>query len=117
MDREAKLWALDQLLHCHPNKVVAHTSLSLWVNEITALPWLNYQFVGVVDVSVGFLSVDVFQNINPWHPAPPSQLKPLARFKVFFWKNVVLYQEHPCLQDGDTQRMEMKRKYNIEKYQ
>lgn len=115
MDCEAKLLTLDQILYCHPKRV-AHRILSLWVNEITALPWLNYQFVRVVDISVGFLSVDVFQNINPWHSAPPSQFIPPAGFKVFFWENVVLYQEDACLYDRDTQRMEIKRKYK-QKYQ
>lgn len=74
-----------------------YTILSGWLNELRALPWLNDQLVRVVGIFVGFFSVDVFQNVHPWHPAPPSQLKPAARLRVLFRENVVLDQEYPGL--------------------
>ena len=65
-------------------------------NELM-VPGLGYDLVGVVDLPVGLLSVDVLQDVHPGHPFPLRPVELSTGLKVDFGKYVVLNEEDPRL--------------------
>jgi len=69
----------------------------LKASNVFVVPGPDYNLVGVVNLSVRLLSVDMLQDIHTGHPFPLRQMEPSARVKLMFVEDVVLDEEGPGL--------------------